>query len=97
MPFIVPITDTTRVISNSLLSLSDGKNKIVFDTMPNVSMASAVSYQPKQFSQLPTAINYFDNVSATAITIVCIKNQTRSNKQQSSNLLLAIPYQTKFW
>ena len=97
MPFIVPIKDTTQVISNSLLSLSDGVNKIVFDTMPNVSMASAVSYQPKQFSQLPTAINYFDNVSATAITISDIKFVSRTRQEATNNnqVIYYLRYLTK--
>lgn len=97
MPFIVPITDTTQVISNSLLSLSDGQNKIIFDTMPKISMASAVSYQPKQFSQLPTAINYFENVAATAISISDIKFVSRTRQEATNNnqVIYYLRYLTK--
>ena len=97
MPFIVPISSSATVVSNSMLSLSDGQNKIIFDTMPKISMASAVSYQPKQFSQLPTAINYFENVAATAISISDIKFVSRTRQEATNNnqVIYYLRYLTK--
>lgn len=81
----------------SMITLSDGKNMIVFDCNPKINETTSISYPQKSIPQLPTSINYFDNVSARMFSLSDIKfvSRTRQEAQNNNSVIYYLRYLTK--
>jgi len=81
----------------SMISLSDGKYVIVFDANPRITESNSITYNSKSIPQLPTSINYFDNVSARVFSISDIKFISRTRQEASNNnqVIYHLRYLTK--
>lgn len=80
-------TDENAAFANftSFITLSDGSNTIVFDVTPKISESQTVTYVPKNISQLPTSINYFDTIAARTFNVSNIKLISRTSNEATEN------------
>lgn len=98
MAFIIPKDQgTINQHFRSMITLSDGKNMLVFDCNPKINETTNVTYNNKNMSLLPTSINYFDSVSARTFNLSDIKfiSRTRQEAQNNNNAIYYLRYLTK--